>query len=277
MVVSSAVRSSRGRSSGTARPFERISCQYPVAMASSCQPFRRGANRGPVLARAPRRLNRLWPCRPSSSSSEHTPTSTTTTSPGCTCSWPTGRSSPTSRSPTWSCGCPTGTGADSGPVAQMRPTTGPTSLPDDVVGTFVPVGRRRDAGRGLRARAPRARGRPGVARRRAGPGRGDPRAPIGTGSSPWSARNTNLLGVRTPSRLELSYLQTAAELTQMIAGGWFPPSGQRSDHADSPAGRRRLPASRRRRQGRLRQPQRAVGLPAPGPPAATSPTSCSPT
>ena len=48
------------------------------------------------------------------------------------------------------------------------------------------------------------------------------------------ARNTNLLGVRTPSRLELSYLQTAADLTQMIARGYFPPAGQRSDHADSP-------------------------------------------
>ena len=48
------------------------------------------------------------------------------------------------------------------------------------------------------------------------------------------ARNTNLLGVRTPSRLELSYLQTAADLTQMIANGHFPNLGQRSDHADSP-------------------------------------------
>ena len=48
------------------------------------------------------------------------------------------------------------------------------------------------------------------------------------------ARNTNLLGVRTPSRLELSYLQTAADLTQMIADGYFPLPGQRSDHADSP-------------------------------------------
>ena len=48
------------------------------------------------------------------------------------------------------------------------------------------------------------------------------------------ARNTNLLGVRTPSRLELSYLQTAADLTQMIASGHFPNPGQRSDHADSP-------------------------------------------
>jgi two-component sensor histidine kinase len=48
------------------------------------------------------------------------------------------------------------------------------------------------------------------------------------------ARNTNLLGVRTPSRLELSYLQSAADLTAMIAAGEFPPDGQRSDHADSP-------------------------------------------
>ena len=47
-------------------------------------------------------------------------------------------------------------------------------------------------------------------------------------------RNTNLLGVRTPSRLELSYLQTATDLTQMIARGQFPYPGQRSDHTDSP-------------------------------------------
>ena len=30
----------------------------------------------------------------------------------------------------------------SGPAAQMRPTTGPTAYVDDVVGTFVPAGRR---------------------------------------------------------------------------------------------------------------------------------------
>ena len=63
------------------------------------------------------------------------------------------------------------------------------------------------------------------------------------------ARNTNLLGVRTPSRLELSYLQTAADLTQMIAHGHFPAPGQRSDHADSPRVGRRLRADRRRRHG----------------------------
>jgi two-component sensor histidine kinase len=48
------------------------------------------------------------------------------------------------------------------------------------------------------------------------------------------ARNTNLQGVRTPSRLELSYLQTASELSQMIARGAFPFAGDRSDHADTP-------------------------------------------
>ena len=48
------------------------------------------------------------------------------------------------------------------------------------------------------------------------------------------ARNTNLQGVRTPSRLELSYLQTASELSQMIAHGLFPFPSQRSDHADTP-------------------------------------------
>ena len=83
------------------------------------------------------------------------------------------------------------------------------------------------------------------------------------------ARNTNLLGVRTPSRLELSYLQTAADLTQMIAGGHFPVPGQRSDHADSPRvgdGFVRVDAAG---PGRLRQPQRAVGLPPARPARAT--------
>ncbi|EON24639.1 histidine kinase, dimerization/phosphoacceptor [Nocardioides sp. CF8] len=116
---------------------------------------------------------------------------------------------------------------------QMRPTTGPTSLPDDVVGTFLPVGRRRmvdeayQHGRLVREGDPEWRDDVPV-RVEAIPVRRAGRIIAVV------ARNTNLLGVRTPSRLELSYLQTAAELTQMIAGGWFPPAGQRSDHADSP-------------------------------------------
>ena len=50
------------------------------------------------------------------------------------------------------------------------------------------------------------------------------------------ARNTNLLGVRTPSRLELSYLQTAGELTQMIAHGALPVPGPALATTPTPRG-----------------------------------------
>jgi two-component system, sensor histidine kinase PdtaS len=118
-------------------------------------------------------------------------------------------------------------------AGQMRPTTGPTALVDDVVGSFVATGRRPLLDAALQE------GR--IARE------GDPEwrddVPVRVEAIPVRragriiavvARNTNLHGVRTPSRLELSYLQTASELTQMIAHGSFPYAGQRSDHADSP-------------------------------------------
>ncbi|MDO9456916.1 sensor histidine kinase [Nocardioides sp.] len=118
-------------------------------------------------------------------------------------------------------------------VAQMRPTTGPTAYVDDVVGTFVERGRRplldaaHEQGRTAREGDPEWRDE----------------VPVRMESIPVVregkvigviGRHTNLLGVRTPSRLELSYLQTATDLTQMIATGTFPATGQRSDHADSP-------------------------------------------
>jgi two-component system, sensor histidine kinase PdtaS len=117
--------------------------------------------------------------------------------------------------------------------AQMRPTTGPTAYVDDLVGAFVP--------RGRRPLLDSAYERQRVARE------GDPEwrddIPVRVEAIPVRhgdriiavvARNTNLLGVRTPSRLELSYLQTATDLTQMISNGFFPFPGQRSDHVDSP-------------------------------------------
>src|SRR4051794_25783500 len=116
---------------------------------------------------------------------------------------------------------------------QMRPTTGPTAYVDDIVGTFVPTGRRPHLdiayaeGRLVREGDPEWRDDVPV-RAETIPVRRGQRVIAVVG------RNTNLLGVRTPSRLELSYLQTAAELTQMIAGGHFPVPGQRSDHADTP-------------------------------------------
>jgi two-component sensor histidine kinase len=117
--------------------------------------------------------------------------------------------------------------------AQIRPTTGPTAFVDDLVGSFV--------ARGRRPLIDAAHDHHRVARE------GDPEwlddipvrveaIPVRRGDRVLGviARNTNLLGVRTPSRLELAYLQTATDLTQMIANGHFPSPGQRSDHADSP-------------------------------------------
>ena len=50
------------------------------------------------------------------------------------------------------------------------------------------------------------------------------------------ARNTNLLTVRTPSRLELTYLQSASDLAQMIAAGPSPSPGERRmDASRAPA------------------------------------------
>ncbi|HET6561231.1 MAG TPA: histidine kinase N-terminal domain-containing protein [Marmoricola sp.] len=116
---------------------------------------------------------------------------------------------------------------------QQRPTTGPTSYVDDLVGAFIPHGRR------LLLDTALAQGR--VVRE------GDPEwrdaVPVRVEAIPVRragrilaviGRHTNLLGVRTPSRLELSYLQTASDLTQMIAEGTFPHAAQRSDHTDSP-------------------------------------------
>ncbi len=118
-------------------------------------------------------------------------------------------------------------------AAQMRPTTGPTAYVDDLVGVFVP--------RGRRPLLDSAYEQERVARE------GDPEwrddipvrveaIPVRRGGRLLAVigRNTNLLGVRTPSRLELAYLQTATDLTQMIAGGHFPFANERSDHADSP-------------------------------------------
>jgi two-component sensor histidine kinase len=116
--------------------------------------------------------------------------------------------------------------------AQMRPTTGPTAYLDDVVGSFVPQGRRplidlawRD-GRIVREGDPEWRDEVPVRVETIPVRRGT--AVIGV-----IARSTNLMGVRTPSRLELAYLQTAGELTSMIGQGRFPIAGERTELADS--------------------------------------------
>lgn len=117
-------------------------------------------------------------------------------------------------------------------AAQIRPTTGPTSLIDDVVGTFVPAGRselfeRAVVSRDLhQARNDEWRdgvhvGNEAISVTRAG-------SVVGV-----LARRTNLAGVRTPSNLEAAYRETAVTLLMMISAGEFPIRGERSDLADS--------------------------------------------
>ncbi|QYJ05671.1 PAS domain-containing sensor histidine kinase [Nocardioides panacisoli] len=116
---------------------------------------------------------------------------------------------------------------------QIRPTTGPTAYDDDMIGEHLPAGRRPLVDTAYEQRRVTREGDPEwrndvPVRTEAAPVRREDRVIAVIG------RNTNLLGVRPPSRLEISYVQTAGELIQMIARGLFPAPGQRSDHADSP-------------------------------------------
>lgn len=109
-------------------------------------------------------------------------------------------------------------------VAHCRPSTGPTVHYDDVVGQVVAPGARRqlDAayadGRSQRAREPQWRDDAPV-REEAVPVVRDGTVVAVLG------RYTNLATARTPSRLELTYLQLADALTAMVAGGGYPVTG----------------------------------------------------
>ena len=109
-------------------------------------------------------------------------------------------------------------------LAQMRPTTGPTSLQDDVSGPW-PAGDQRLLNV---ARAERRIWR-----------ESDPDwtngVPVRTEAIPVTRagrviavieRCTNLSSARTPSRLELTYLQGADDLARMVAEGTFPFPGE---------------------------------------------------
>ncbi len=106
-------------------------------------------------------------------------------------------------------------------IAQMRPTTGPTSLQDDVVGTFArPEDQRlleaaRDERRVWRESDPDWTN--GVPVRAEG-------VPVTRAGQVIAVieRCTNLNSARTPSRLELTYLQGGDDLAKMVAEGAFP-------------------------------------------------------
>ncbi len=106
-------------------------------------------------------------------------------------------------------------------VAQMRPTTGPTVYWNDVVGERVPPGRRPQLDEALARRR--------ICRERDPEWRDD--VPVREETIPVLrgdrviaviSRHTNLASARTPSRLELTYMDCADELAQMVAEGRFP-------------------------------------------------------
>jgi two-component sensor histidine kinase len=115
-------------------------------------------------------------------------------------------------------------------VAHCRPSTGPTVHYHDVVGTTLP--------RGRRVQVDRALDEVRICRERDPDWRDD--VPVREETAPVVragrvlgvvARHTNLAAARTPSRLELTYLQCADALMRMVSEGGFPvvgaPTGMR--------------------------------------------------
>ncbi|WP_214323553.1 sensor histidine kinase [Nonomuraea sediminis] len=115
-------------------------------------------------------------------------------------------------------------------IAQMRPTTGPTVYHDDIVGTVAAKGERHLIDTAWDERRICREGDPdwstGVPVR-------EETIPVRRNTPDGESRflgviqrSTNLSSARTPSRLELTYLQSASDLAQMVAEGRFPFSGE---------------------------------------------------
>jgi two-component system, sensor histidine kinase PdtaS len=118
-------------------------------------------------------------------------------------------------------------------LAQMRPTTGPTAFPDDVVGSIRSAADRpflEEARRDWR-----------ICRE------GDPEwtsgVPVRHETIPVAhegkviaviERSTNLSAARTPSRMDIAYLRAADDLSQMVAAGMFPSTGNEPALVRSP-------------------------------------------
>jgi two-component system, sensor histidine kinase PdtaS len=141
-------------------------------------------------------------------------------------------------------------GADAGwlALAQMRPTTAPTALADDVVGA-VRTGKERaplitamteqricregdpEWTRGIPVRhetIPVMTGGASGGSRRSSPGAVPGRVVA------VIERSTNLSSARTPSRLDLAYMRAADDLARMVAVGMFPSLGEEPALVRSP-------------------------------------------
>ncbi len=118
-------------------------------------------------------------------------------------------------------------------LAQMRPTTGPTALPDDIVGSVRPGAEQQYLAAAYVDRRVCREGDPEWTRG----------VPVRHETIPVTRndyviavveRSTNLSFARTPSRLELAYLKAADDLTQMVAAGMFPVLGAEPTLVRSP-------------------------------------------
>jgi two-component sensor histidine kinase len=104
-------------------------------------------------------------------------------------------------------------------VAHMRPTTGPTTYPKDVVGTELEESNRveRAWSQGRIVRDGEPDWHDGIpVRKETIPVRRDGQVVA------VMSRDTNLAAARVPSQLELAYLTAAGELLQMVSEGTFP-------------------------------------------------------
>lgn len=117
-------------------------------------------------------------------------------------------------------------------AAQIRPTTGPTTLLEDVVGTFLPVGRAEQL---ERAFATGESGPERLGEQTDGTRTRFTVVPVRRESQTIAvvSRRSAETGVRTASALENAYLEAAGDLSEMIRRGEFPLAGDRSDLADS--------------------------------------------
>src|SRR5581483_5687227 len=118
-------------------------------------------------------------------------------------------------------------------VAHVRPTTGPTVHPDDLVGTRASDSERLWLSKALRHGSILREEQPswllGVPVRREV-------VPVRLGER-WIAvlgREANLAVPRVPSPLEIAYLGVAADLCQMLADGTFPDPGTTPDLQGGP-------------------------------------------
>jgi two-component sensor histidine kinase len=117
-------------------------------------------------------------------------------------------------------------------AAQIRPTTGPTTLFEDVAGTFLPTGRVPHLERAF------ATGEPGPERIVEGTDETRIRfqlIPVRREERTIAvvSRRCAATGVRSGSTLENAYFAAASELSEMIQNGEFPLPGERSEAAHS--------------------------------------------